>query len=149
MALPDFFTLVGLSSFIFQVAIVVLLIAGYGFKRKQRFRLHGATMAFATILHLAAISAIMVPSLIYAFLPQYIAPTPAQLISIVTLIHVVAGSVAIAFGVWFTAAWRFGKDVQGCLNRKKPMRYTFAVWLVALIFGIILFAVFYGPKLFV
>lgn len=147
MVALDFFTLIGLSSFIVQLAIFVLLIVGYDLKRKLKFRLHGAVMASATLLHIALILGIMIPSLVYAVIPEYIVPSPLKLVSIVGLIHAVTGSAAIALGVWLVSAWRFSKSFQGCFNRKKWMLVTLTIWLVALVFGVILFAIFYGPAL--
>lgn len=143
----DFFTLIGLTSFIVQIVIFVLLVTGYELKRKLKFRQHGLVMASATLLHLTSIFAIMIPSLVYAVIPNYILVSPLNLVSIVGLVHTITGSAAVALGVWFVLAWRFRKGFQGCVNRKKPMLYTFTVWLVTLAFGAILFAIFYGPAL--
>ena len=40
-------------------------------------------MAVALVLHLAMVFAIMIPSFVFAVVPDYIIPTPLELISIV------------------------------------------------------------------
>ncbi len=148
MVTLDFFTAIGLSSFTVQLIIFVLLIVGYELKRQLKFRLHGLVMTSATLLHLALIFGIMVPSLVAAVIPDYIVPNPLTLTSIVGLVHTIVGSTAIVLGVWLVSAWRLSKNFQGCFSRKKTMLSTFTVWLIALVLGAILFAIFYGPVLF-
>ncbi len=104
-------------------------------------------MASATILHLVLIFGIMVPSFIYAVLPDYIIASPFTLTSIVGLLHGITGIVTTALALWLVGAWRFKINFQSCFSRKKFMLVTFAVWIVTLVLGITLFAIFYGPAL--
>jgi hypothetical protein len=131
-----------------ELAVFVLLVVGYFYKRKLEFRRHGQVMALAVVVHLASIFAIMIPSFVLAVLPEYILPQPLLLVSIVGLLHGVLGAVAIALGLYLVAAWGLRKDVQGCFKRKKIMQTTITIWFASLILGIILFGLFYGPMLF-
>ncbi|HSV50230.1 MAG TPA: hypothetical protein VLH35_07925 [Candidatus Acidoferrales bacterium] len=148
MASIDIYTLIGTASLIIQIVVLILLFLGYSYKRKLKFRQHGLAMATAVVLHLVTILAIMIPSFALAVLPQYIVPQPLMLVSLVGLIHGITGIVAIVLGLYLVAAWGFRVDFTDCFRRKKIMPITLTVWLVALILGIILYAIFYGPLLF-
>jgi hypothetical protein len=101
-------------------------------------------MALAVILHLTTILAIMIMSFGF-LLSDLIIPAPFDAISMIGLIHGVAGSIAFALGVVLVGAWHFSSDVKGCFKRKNIMRITITLWLLALVLGIALFAIFYGP----
>jgi hypothetical protein len=148
MAMLDFYTLIGLASLIVQIAIFILLVVGYNFKRKLKYRLHGIVMGFAFLLHIVLVFAIMIPSMVIAVMPNFIAVAPLELTSVVVIIHAVVGSTTVALGGYVVLAWRFNKDFQGCFNRKKFMLTVLPIWFTTLIFGAILFAIFYGPNLF-
>jgi uncharacterized membrane protein YozB (DUF420 family) len=139
----DIYTLVATSSLIIQIAVLTLLVRGYFLKRKLKFRQHGKTMAAAVFLHLAMIFGIMIPSFV-VITTEYIVPSPTVLISIATLVHALAGSIAAALGVGLVTAWRFKKDFAGCFARKRFMVTTFIVWIAAITLGLMLYAVFYG-----
>jgi fructose-specific phosphotransferase system IIC component len=89
----------------------------------------------------------MIPSFAVAVVPDYILRSPLEVISIMGLVHGIAGVAAVTFGIWLVGAWHFSKDVKGCFTRKRLMRGTITVWITALIFGIALYAVFYGAQL--
>jgi hypothetical protein len=132
-----------------QIIVLFLLIYGYLLKRRLKFRQHGLVMASAVILHLIMVLYIMIPSFVYAVVPDYIVAPPLELTSIVGLIHGILGSIALTLGVWLVAAWRFQKSFNGCFSRKKLMIRTLIVWVSALAFGIILYSIFIGPLLMI
>ncbi|HLN89437.1 MAG TPA: hypothetical protein VK253_05165 [Candidatus Binatia bacterium] len=134
-------------SLIVQIVVLSLLITGYILKRKLRFRLHGMVMATAVILHLSMISYVMIPSFALAVIKENIIPAPLGMISIVSIIHVILGATGASLGVWIVVSWRFKKNIQGCIRRKKYMLKTLTVWVAALTFGIMLYALFIGPLL--
>jgi membrane-associated HD superfamily phosphohydrolase len=138
--------LIGTSSLIFQIAVLFLLFYGYLAKRKLNYRKHGTVMATAVALHAITIFALMIPSFAIVVQPKYILAAPPSLPSILGLIHGITGIFAFALGIWLVAAWRF-RDVGGCFKRKGFMWGTLAAWGFAMVFGIILFAAFYGPLL--
>lgn len=148
MAFTNPYVLIGTATLIIEITVLFLLLLGYSFKRKFKYRSHGFTMTGAVILHLISILSIMIPSFVLAVVPDFIIPQPLLLVSLVGLIHGVAGLVAIALGLYLVVAWRFRVDVSGCFGRKKIMPIALSVWVLALILGIVLYAIFYGPMLF-
>jgi hypothetical protein len=145
--LNDPILLIATASLTIQIIVLFLLAFGYSFKRRLKIRQHGITMAVAVVLHLIMIFTIMIPSFVLAVVPEYIIRAPLDLVSVVGLIHGVVGILAIVFGIWLVGAWHFSKDVKGCYSRKKFMSGTFVVWVTALIFGIVLYAIFHGATL--
>jgi hypothetical protein len=135
------------ASLIIQIIVLFLLIFGYFFKRKLKFRQHGITMTVAFVLHLSMVFYIMIPSFVSAVVPEYIVPTPLAIESVVGLIHGILGTITLLLGVWLVASWRFSKNIQGCISRKKYMLKTLTVWVATLVFGITLYAIFIGPVL--
>jgi hypothetical protein len=135
------------ASITIQFIVLILLIYGYHLKKKLQFRQHGIVMSSAVILHLSVIFSIMIPSLVLAVIQEYIIPDPLQIISVVTVIHGTLGSITASLGVWIVTSWRFKKNIQGCIRRKKFMIKTLTVWITTLIFGITLYALFIGPLL--
>lgn len=105
-------------------------------------------MAGAVILHAISIVLVMIPSFAVVVSPDFVLPESQQYIYITGIVHAIAGASAFLLGLGLVAAWRFKKDIRGCFRRKKFMLATFALWVVAIVLGIVLFAVFYGPLLF-
>jgi uncharacterized membrane protein YozB (DUF420 family) len=145
--LSDPYALIATVSLIIQVIVLFLLLYGFSLKRKLKFLQHGRVMAEALILHLIMIFAIMTPSFAYTVVPSYIIPFPLELISIVGLFHGIAGIAVIILGGWLVAAWHFNKKFTGCFKRKSIMQVTITAWISALIFGIVLYMLFYGAVL--
>lgn len=135
------------ANLVIQIAVLFLLAYGYNLKRKLKFRYHGIVMSTALILHLIMAAYVMIPSLVFAVIKEYIIPAPLAVTSIVAIIHAILGSIALAFGIWLVASWRFRRDFQGCFSRKKYMLKALAVWVASLIFGIILYSLFIGSVL--
>jgi|AGTN01.1.fsa_nt_gi hypothetical protein len=133
------------ASLAIQVIVLALLIHGYMLFKRFQIKQHGKIMAYAVFLHLAAVFGLMIPSLVYAVIPEYLFTNPLQYVSVVGVIHAVLGSIALAMGVWLVVAWRFKKDFTGCFNRKAYMWRTFIFWVAALAFGLMLYAVFIRP----
>ncbi len=135
------------ASLMIQIVVLFLLILGYFLKRKLKFRQHGFTMTAAFVLHLSMVFIIMIPSFVFAVVPKYIVPVPLAMESIIGLTHGILGTITLLLGVWLVASWRFSKNIQGCISRKKYMLKTLAVWVATLVFGITLYAIFIGPVL--
>jgi len=122
-------------SLVLQIVVLALLLTGLGFRLKKMFRYHGATMLSAVVVHIATILAVMIPS----FLNFAPAITLTSTISLITLIHVVAGVVALILGIWIVASWRFQQSIANCIAKKNVMRVTYTLWLIAVVLGIILY----------
>jgi hypothetical protein len=103
-------------------------------------------MFVAVVLHLAMVFAIMIPSFVLAIVPDFIVPNVYGIISVVTLVMVVAGALAVSLGIWLVVSWRV-KGLKGCFNKKRIMLTTMAMWLVSLSFGIALYIIFYWSVL--
>jgi uncharacterized membrane protein YozB (DUF420 family) len=147
LASLDIYTLIATLTLTLEIAVFVLLIVGFYYKRKLKFRLHGTVMASAVALHLITILGVMIPSFVLAVVPDYIIPEPLLLVSLVGLIHGIFGIIAISLGVYLVAAWGFKRNVQGCFPRKKIMLTAITLWLVALLLGFLLYGLFYGMLL--
>jgi hypothetical protein len=141
MALNVTFAIVT-ASLVIQVVVLFLLVYGYLLKRRLKFRQHGITMAAAVFVHLTAVFVIMVPSFVRVVFPEYIVALPFQLPSLVSLVHIVFGALALSLGIWRVTSWRFRKNLAGCFNKKKYMLSTMIIWLIALGFGITLYTIF-------
>jgi uncharacterized membrane protein YozB (DUF420 family) len=135
------------ASLIIQIIVLFLLVYGYFLKRKLKFRQHGITMTTAFILHLSMVFYVMIPSFVWAVVPEYIVPTPLAIQSILGIIHGILGIIALLLGAYLVGSWRLSKNIQGCINRKKFMLKTLTVWIATLVFGIILYSIFIGPIL--
>jgi hypothetical protein len=142
------FALTITASLIIQIIVLFLLTYGYFLKRKLKFRQHGIIMTTAFVLHLSMVFYVMIPSLVWAVIPEYIVPSPLQLVSVIGLIHAILGAVTLSLGVWIVGSWRLNKNIQGCIRRKKYMLKTIAIWIATLSFGITLYALFIGSLLF-
>ena len=142
----DYHTLVGTASLIIQIVVLLMLFYSLFLKQQKKFKHHGITMAVAVVLHLVMIFAIMIPSFLF-IVPEFIIRAPLDTTSIVGLIHGVTGAIAAVLGVFLVAAWHFSKDLTGCFKRKIFMRSTISVWLISLLLGIILYAIFYGQSI--
>ena len=136
--------MIATASLALQIVVFVLLVVGFYYKRRQKFRRHGTVMASAVGLHLITILAVMIPSFVLAIVPEYIVPEPLMLVSLAGLFHGVFGLVAIGLGIYLVAAWGFRRDVQGCFKRKRIMDLTITLWFVALILGFVIYGLFYG-----
>ncbi len=129
-----------------QVIVLALLVYGYWLKRKLMFPRHGRVMAWATVLHLTTIFAVMVPSFVLAVIPEYIIKHVGGVISLISLVHVPTGLVAVSLGLWLAVSWRF-KGLKGCFNRRKLMLITMILWLSTLLLGMALYGIFYWAAL--
>lgn len=125
---------------VLQIIILVLLLVGFGIKRRQKHVLHGITMLAAVTFNLLSFVLIMFPSLIRM---EIISTQPLYTISIATLIHSAIGMVVIILGIWLVSVWRLQSNLKNCFRNKKLMRLTTAMWLSALLIGFLLYSLLY------
>ena len=133
----EYYQIIATVSLGVQIAVLFLLIGGFSLKRMKKFRQHGITMLSAVVLHAILVLTWMIPSF-----SSFSAPGSlnfADTIVIVALVHAFAGIVALVLGVWLVGAWRLKADMRTCFAKKKIMRVTLLLWLIALILGIILY----------
>lgn len=117
-----------------------LLISGYLLKRQKKYRHHGLGMLSALALHIVAILFVMVPSLA-AFLSVPSSVNFADILVIVTLVHVSAGLLAAVLGVWLVGSWHLQQSLQTCFRKKRVMDVTLSLWLLAIALGLVLYLV--------
>jgi len=134
----SYYQLVATISLVIEVVVLVLLFSGYWLKRLKKFRQHGLTMLTAVVLHTIMILAWMIPSLA-SFLGSSGSKNLADIIVVTTLVHAFMGIAADILGIWLTASWRLQVDMKTCFAKKKIMRLTLTLWLIALVLGIILY----------
>jgi uncharacterized membrane protein YozB (DUF420 family) len=134
----EYYQIVATVSLGVQIAVLFLLIGGFSLKRMKKFRQHGITMLSAVVLHAILVLTWMLPS----FRSFFTAPGSinfADTIVIVVLVHAFAGIAALVLGVWLVGSWRLKADLKTCFAKKKIMRVTLPLWLIALFLGIILY----------
>jgi hypothetical protein len=139
----NFYLFVATVSLAFQLVVLALLIVGFGFKRRLRFRLHGFFMLVAVALHLIIIGVIMVPSFVAIILEKH-----AISIGLLAPFHAVAGTATAILGVWIVGGWRLRQSTKFCAPKRKFMRATFILWLVTLSLGVIFYFVLNWSFLF-
>jgi uncharacterized membrane protein YozB (DUF420 family) len=134
----DTYQIIATVSLGVQIAVLFLLLGGFALKRMKKFRQHGITMLSAVVLHAILVLAWMIPS----FSGFFSAPGSinfADTIAITILVHAFTGIVALFLGVWLVASWRLKADLKTCFAKKKIMRVTLPLWLIALFLGVILY----------
>jgi uncharacterized membrane protein YozB (DUF420 family) len=134
----DYYQLVATISLVIQIVVLVLLFGGIWLKGMKKFRQHGITMLTAVVLHTVIILAWMIPS----FSSLFSSPGSinlADIIVVTTLVHAFVGITADILGIWLVASWRLQADMKTCFAKKKIMRVTLTLWLIALVLGIILY----------
>jgi uncharacterized membrane protein YozB (DUF420 family) len=95
-------------------------------------------MLTAVVLHTVMILAWMIPSFSSFF--RFPGSTNlADIIVVTTLVHAFMGIATDILGIWLVASWRLQADMKTCFAKKRIMRVTLTLWLIALVLGIILY----------
>jgi uncharacterized membrane protein YozB (DUF420 family) len=126
---------------VLQVVIAVLLLVSIGIKQRRRYFLHGFTMLAGVILNLLSFVLIMFPSLLRM---EIINIQPLHAISIMTIFHSALGLIVLILGIWLVAPWHLKSSPKECFKKKKLMRVTTTLWLIALLMGFILYYLLYA-----
>jgi hypothetical protein len=124
----------------FQIIILSLVLIGFFLKSKRRNYLHGVFMFVAVILNIVSFALVMGPSIL-GF--EVIVVQPLSNISVIAVVHGVIGGIALISGVVLAFSWRLQRSVKNCLKRKKIMKPTIILWILALMFGIWLYIILY------
>ena len=139
----DFYLFISTVSLIFQLGVLALILIGFGFKQRLRFRLHGIFMLTAVALHLIIIGIIMLPSFVAIIFEKH-----AIMISLLAPFHAATGTATAILGVWIVGGWRLRQSIKFCAPKRKFMLATFILWLVTLSLGIIFYFVLNWSFLF-
>jgi len=94
-------------------------------------------MLVAVVLELISFAAVMGPSFL-SLVGSGFLQRPVLLAS-VTIVHVCLGATTLATGIWIAGSWHLQTSIDKCKKRKGIMRYLFALWIVTVIIGIILY----------
>ena len=143
----NFYLFLGTVSLAFQLAVLALLVRGFGFKQNLKFRLHGTTMLIALAVHLITVGVVMLPSFAVGLVPK-ILEKPISLVALISIFMAATGTAAVILAIWIVGAWRLRQSTNFCAPKRKLMRTTFILWLVALSLGIILYFVLNWSLLF-
>ena len=125
-----------------QIISFLLILIGFGYKIKKKFKIHGYVMGVAIVLHLVFFVIAMLPSFSGGF--EFFT-TSTSLMGVQAMwIHAVPGTIALILGLFLVIAWllRFS-DIGACVKRKRLMDVTFFLWMLSLIFGIVTYFGFY------
>ena len=78
-----------------EIIVLALLLYGYWMKLKLKYIRHGTVMTLVIVIHLASVIAIMIPSFVLAVIPEYLLIHVSGVVSIISLVHVPIGTLAI------------------------------------------------------
>ncbi len=125
-----------------QIIAFVLILVGFGYKTKGKFKNHGVVMGAAVFLHLISFLIAMGPSFLDGF--EFFT-TDTSLSRVQTMwVHAVTGAVALVLGIVIVVSWIVRvSDIAACTRRKRLMDVTVLLWLTSLIFGIATYINFY------
>jgi uncharacterized membrane protein YozB (DUF420 family) len=125
-----------------QIIAFILILVGFGYKTKGKFRNHGVVMGAAVILHLISFLMAMAPAF---FRHVEFFTTDTSLMGVQTMwVHAATGAIALVLGIVIVVAWVVRvSDIAACTRRKRFMDVTVLLWLISLIFGIATYLNFY------
>ena len=125
-----------------QIVTFLILLIGYGYKRKGKFKIHGSIMGTAVILHTLSFLLVMGPSFFGSF--EFFTTETYNLGVQTTLLHAVTGAITLILGIGIVAAWALQpSDTAACSRRKRIMDVTILLWLTSLMFGTTTYLIFY------
>jgi uncharacterized membrane protein YozB (DUF420 family) len=126
---------------VFQIVILAIIFVAFALKKMRKYLLHGWMMLVGVVLNALSFVLIMVPS--FSNMREFILANALNRISLVTLAHGVLGGIAEVLGVILIAYWHLQSSTKNCVRRKKVMRITFGLWVIALLLGILLYILSY------
>jgi uncharacterized membrane protein YozB (DUF420 family) len=129
------------ANLILEIIILALLFAAFAFKKNGKFRKHGGTMVAAVVLGLVSFAIVMGPALL-SLGQNGLFDRPGRLF-FVTVAHASFGCVALVLGTYLVVSWHLQASTQGCMRKKRIMLVTFTLWVLALIFGILVYVLLY------
>lgn len=126
---------------VFQIVILAIISMSFALKRMHKYLLHGITMLIGVVFNTFSFLLVMGPSLLN--FREFILANTLNRISLVTLAHSVLGGVAEILAVVLVASWHLQSSTKGCVRKRKVMRITFILWVIALALGILLYMLTY------
>ena len=129
------------ANLVLEIIILMVLLAAFALKRRGKFLKHGSMMLAGVILNILSFAIVMGPA--FLSLGQNGLFNHSGRLYYVTLAHAGLGGTALVLGVFLVASWHLQASFQKCMRRKKIMRLTFILWVLALILGILLYMLLY------
>jgi len=129
------------ANLVLEIIILMVLFAAFALKRKGKFLKHGGMMLVGVVLNILSFVIVMGPAL-FSLGQNGLFDHPGRLY-FVTLAHAGLGGTALVLGVFLVASWHLQASTQNCMRRKKIMRLTFVLWVLALILGILFYMLLY------
>jgi hypothetical protein len=125
----------------FQIVILVIISLSFALKKMHKYLLHGITMMIGVVLNAVSFLWVMGPSL-HNF-GEFILANATNRVSLVIVVHGVLGGMAEILGVIVVASWGLRSSTKNCVRKRKLMRATFILWMIALALGILLYILTY------
>jgi uncharacterized membrane protein YozB (DUF420 family) len=126
---------------LFQVAIVLVLLASLRFKFTRSYLKHGISMGLAVVLHTMSIFVVMAPSLLAI---RGLFDDLLNRLALVVLSHAVLGSFVEVLGLYLLSVLTLNRGVsKACFKNKVIMRVTFVLWVVELVVGVYVYFLLY------
>lgn len=123
------------ANFIIQFIVLGLIGVSLILKRRRNYIWHGNTMLVAVIVNLLLLAMHMAPS--FVGVGEDIVAHPLNFTPIVGVVHGISGATAEIFAIWIVVTWAYiTSSTAYCSRRKKAMRWTLILWLVAIALGI-------------
>jgi len=125
---------------VLHVVILVMLFVGLGLKFKKKMFLHGTTMLIALVLHVVSFGLMMLPSFVSL---RILFPYRNNIFSLIMLVHVILGVLTLILAAWLIVRWHLQRSIKSCTRRKKVMLLVFAIWIITLLLGILVYLSLY------
>jgi uncharacterized membrane protein YozB (DUF420 family) len=127
---------------ILQIAMLLIIFTSWLYKKRLRFKIHGTLMGIAVSLHVVSFFAVMEPLFSAGF--SYFTTATSELVVQIVWFHVVPGAIAMVLAIFVVSTWALKpSNLAACRRKKRLMDVTVLLWLVALMFGIATYIVFY------
>jgi uncharacterized membrane protein YozB (DUF420 family) len=127
---------------ILQIVTFLIIIIGFYYKLKKKYKIHGSMMGIAVILNITSFLTVMGPR----FRDNFgLLTTATSELGVQTIwIHAVPGAITLILGIVLVGAWAINSsNIAGCIRRKRIMDITITLWSISLIFGIITYLLIY------
>ena len=95
-------------------------------------------MTIATGIHTITVLLIMIPSY-FNYLDYNISHLSSPAV-IITIIHIPVGAATLALGLYLAVRWAAKHSEDTCYSNSRIMRPLWAMWLVSLALGFIIYA---------
>ena len=120
----------------FVVVLSLLIGLSFFLQRRRKFVWHGNVMLVVVMIAGLLTVVHMGPSLWWVVVE---ALGGLDIVTITGIVHGIVGLTALSLGVWLVGAWAYSQsgETSFCAPKKKLMLSILALWIVALVLGLI------------